>query len=103
MKESEHIKFLILDAGMSDLMRPSLYQAYHHVDNISSDSDQEETYDVVGPICETSDSFQRNFKLPLSKRGDLMAIRSVGAYGETMKNHYNARDFAPPVYSSDLK
>ena len=103
VKESEHIKFLILDAGMSDLMRPSLYQAYHHVDNISSDSDQEETYDVVGPICETSDSFQRNFKLPLSKRGDLMAIRSVGAYGETMKNHYNARDFAPPVYSSDLK
>ena len=103
VKESEHIKFLILDAGMSDLMRPSLYQAYHHVDNLSSGSDKEETYDVVGPICETSDSFQRNFKLPVSKRGDLMAIRSVGAYGETMKNHYNARDFAPPVYSSDLK
>ncbi|MEQ9220735.1 MAG: diaminopimelate decarboxylase [Cyclobacteriaceae bacterium] len=103
VKESEHINFAILDAGMSDLMRPSLYQAYHKVVNLSSQSDQKETYDVVGPICETSDFFQRNYKLPITKRGDLMAIMSAGAYGETMKNNYNARDFAGVVYSTDLK
>ena len=103
VKESEHINFAILDAGMSDLMRPSLYQAYHKVVNLSSKSEQEGTYDVVGPICETSDFFQRNYKLPITKRGDLIAIMSAGAYGETMKNNYNARDFAGVVYSTDLK
>ncbi|MBV6643570.1 MAG: diaminopimelate decarboxylase [Cyclobacteriaceae bacterium] len=103
VKESEHINFAILDAGMSDLMRPSLYQAYHKVVNLSSKSEKEETYDVVGPICETSDFFQRNYQLPTTKRGDLMAIMSAGAYGETMKNNYNARDFAGVVYSTDLK
>ena len=103
VKESEHINFAILDAGMSDLMRPSLYQAYHKVVNLSSNSAQIETYDVVGPICETSDFFQRNYKLPITKRGDLIAIMSAGAYGETMKNNYNARDFAGVVYSTDLK
>ncbi len=102
VKESEHINFAILDAGMSDLMRPSLYQAYHKVVNLSSKAQEEETYDVVGPICETSDFFQRNYKLPITKRGDLMAIMSAGAYGETMKNNYNARDFAGVVYSTDL-
>ncbi|XOV95350.1 MAG: diaminopimelate decarboxylase [Bacteroidota bacterium] len=103
IKESEHINFAILDAGMSDLMRPSLYQAYHKVVNLSSTSSETETYDVVGPICETSDFFHRNYQLPVTKRGDLMAIMSAGAYGETMKNNYNARDFAGVVYSTDLK
>ncbi len=103
IKESEHINFAILDAGMSDLMRPSLYQAYHKVLNLSSQSGEEDIYDVVGPICETSDFFQKNYLLPITKRGDLMAIMSAGAYGETMKNNYNARDFAGVMYSTELK
>ncbi len=103
VKESEHISFVILDAGMSELMRPSLYQAYHKVLNLSSSSDEEATYDVVGPICETSDFFQKNYQLPLTSRGDLVAILSAGAYGETMRNNYNARDFAEAFYSNDLK
>lgn len=103
VKESEHINFAILDAGMSELMRPSLYQAYHKVINLSSNASEMETYDVVGPICETSDFFHRNYQLPTTSRGDLVAIMSAGAYGETMKNNYNARDFAGVVYSTDLK
>ena len=103
IKSSEHINFAILDAGMSELMRPSLYQAYHKVVNLSSTADSQETYDVVGPICETSDFFQRNYELPITQRGDLIAILSAGAYGETMRNNYNAREFAEVLYSTDLK
>ncbi|MEP4535024.1 MAG: diaminopimelate decarboxylase [Cyclobacteriaceae bacterium] len=101
MKEGGHTKFAILDAGMTELMRPALYQAVHKLQNISSDQPEEE-YDVVGPICESSDFFGKKTKLPRTKRGDMIAIRSAGAYGETMRSNYNGREFAESYYSDDL-
>lgn len=91
VKEGHVKRFVILDAGMTDLIRPALYQAYHRIDNLTSDSCERETYDVVGPICESSDTFGENIPLPLTKRGDLIAIRSAGAYGEVMASSYNCR------------
>lgn len=86
--------FLILDAGMTELMRPALYQAYHKIEKISQQeqSDKIVNYDVVGPICESSDCFGKEVELPESKRGDLIAIRSAGAYGEVMASRYNLRE-----------
>lgn len=101
MKEGGQTKFAILDAGMTELMRPALYQAVHKLQNISSDLPEEE-YDVVGPICESSDFFGKKTKLPTTKRGDMIAIRSAGAYGETMRSNYNGREFAESYYSDDL-
>ncbi|WP_276361006.1 diaminopimelate decarboxylase [Daejeonella sp. H1SJ63] len=91
--------FLILDAGMTELMRPALYQAYHKIENISSDSGQTVKYDVVGPICESTDCFGKEIELPDSKRGDLIAIRTAGAYGEVMSSGYNLRERVQSVYS----
>lgn len=91
VKENRNKKFVILDAGMTDLIRPALYEAYHVIQNISSSDTASDVYDVVGPICESSDVFARDEKLPVSKRGDLFAIRSAGAYGETMASRYNMR------------
>lgn len=91
VKENRNKKFIILDAGMTDLIRPALYQAYHQVQNISSSDTASDMYDVVGPICESSDVFISNENLPVSKRGDLFAIRSAGAYGESMASCYNMR------------
>jgi diaminopimelate decarboxylase len=92
--------FLILDAGMTELMRPALYQAYHKIENISADKDQELVkYDVVGPICESTDWLGKEVDLPLSRRGDLMAIRTAGAYGEVMASGYNLRDIVRSEYS----
>lgn len=99
VKEGDNKKFIILDAGMTDLIRPALYQAYHKIENISSDL-PEETYDVVGPICESSDSFAKGYKLNQTKRGDLVALRSAGAYGEIMASQYNCREI-PKAYFSD--
>ncbi len=84
---------------MTDLIRPALYQAFHHIENISSDMDYL-PYDVVGPICESSDVFGRERMLNKSSRGDLIAIRSAGAYGETMVSQYNCRE-KPASYFSD--
>ena len=86
--------FLILDAGMTELMRPALYQAYHKIEKIAevSTDDKVLNYDVVGPICESSDCFGKEVELPVSKRGDLIAIRTVGAYGEVMASNYNLRN-----------
>lgn len=85
--------FVILDAGMTELMRPALYQAYHLIENLSDRGDgQYIPYDVVGPICESSDSFGKEVLLPEVKRGDLIAIRTAGAYGEVMASRYNLRD-----------
>ena len=83
---------MIVDAGMTDLIRPALYQAHHLIQNITSTSSVEEVYDVVGPICESSDCFGVEEKLPLTQRGDLLAIRSAGAYGEIMASQYNCRN-----------
>ena len=98
LKESDHSNFLILDAGMTDPMRPALYQASHKIVSLS-EAQNTRQYDVVGPICESSDAFGKAITLPETKRGDILMICSAGAYGETMKNSYNARDLAPAYYS----
>lgn len=90
VKHAHIKKFVIVDAGMSDLIRPALYEAHHEIQNLTSNG-PEETYDVVGPICESSDVFGKNEKLPECHRGDIMALRSAGAYGEIMACQYNCR------------
>jgi diaminopimelate decarboxylase len=101
IKNGVQTKFAILDAGMTELLRPALYQAYHHIQNLSSNGEKE-YYNVVGPICESSDCFGKSIPLPITKRNDLIAIRSAGAYGEIMASGYNLRDLAPSVFSNDL-
>ncbi len=93
-KSGQKKNFLILDAGMTELMRPALYQAYHKIEKIGEISSEDKVlnYDVVGPICESSDCFGKEVELPVSKRGDLMAIRTAGAYGEVMASNYNLRN-----------
>lgn len=94
--------FLILDAGMTELMRPALYQAYHKIENVSrqnKDSSELIKYDVVGPICESTDCFGKEVELPDSERGDLIVIRTAGAYGEVMASRYNLRDEIKSIYS----
>ena len=92
-------QFCIVDAGFTDLIRPALYQAYHKIENITSD-EPTETYDVVGPICESTDVFAKQIDLNCCHRGDLIAIRSAGAYGEIMASQYNCRSL-PKGYISD--
>ena len=99
VKQGTNKKFAILDAGMTDLIRPALYQAYHKIENITSE-DAIEAYDVVGPICESSDVFGKAIDLNKVKRGDLIALRSAGAYGEIMASSYNCREL-PKGYTSD--
>ena len=99
IKEGAHKRFAILDAGMTDLIRPALYQAYHKIENLSNDEPMQ-AYDVVGPICESSDVFAKQIDLNTAHRGDLMAIRSAGAYGEIMASGYNCRQL-PVGYTSD--
>jgi diaminopimelate decarboxylase len=98
-KQGINKKFLIIDAGMTDLIRPALYQAFHHIENISSDGGLTK-YDVVGPICESSDVFVKDMWLNEAQRNDLIAIRSAGAYGEVMVSQYNCREL-PKSYFSD--
>ena len=90
IKQGTAKQFAIVDAGMTDLIRPALYQAFHKIENISSD-EPVETYDVVGPICESSDVFAKAIDLNKTHRGDLIALRSAGAYGEIMASQYNCR------------
>lgn len=99
VKEGTAKKFVILDAGFTELIRPALYQAYHRVENLSSDL-EEERYDVVGPICESSDVFVKDYMMNKTKRGDIIALRSAGAYGEIMASRYNLRKL-PEAYTSD--
>jgi len=99
IKEGAVKKFCIVDAGFTDLIRPALYQAYHKIENISSDKPMD-TYDVVGPICESTDVFAKQIDLNATQRGDLIAIRSAGAYGEIMASCYNCRPL-PKGYASD--
>ncbi len=93
--------FAVVDAGMTDLIRPALYEAHHAIQNLTSGS-EEQLYDVVGPICESSDCFAHYVPLPKTQRGDLIAIRSAGAYGETMASSYNMRDLPAHYYSDEL-
>ena len=99
IKEGSVKKFCIVDAGFTDLIRPALYQAYHKIENLTSD-EPKETYDVVGPICESTDVFAKQIDLNRCHRGDLLAIRSAGAYGEIMASQYNCRRL-PQGYMSD--
>lgn len=96
VKQGAVKKFVIVDAGMTDLIRPALYQAYHKIENLSSEEDKE-TYDIVGPICESSDVLGKSIDLNATHRGDLIALRSAGAYGEIMASCYNCRPL-PPGY-----
>lgn len=99
VKQGANKQFAILDAGMTDLIRPALYQAYHKIENITSEETIDK-YDVVGPICESSDVFAKAVDLNKVKRGDLIALRSAGAYGEIMASGYNCRQL-PKGYTSD--
>lgn len=101
VKEGIKTKFVILDAGMTELIRPALYQAYHKIENLSSIA-PEEKYDVVGPICESSDCFGKALSLSKTSRGDIIAIRSAGAYGEIMASRYNLRELPKSVYSDTI-
>ena len=96
--------FCIVDAGMTDLVRPALYGAYHQIDNLTaSDKTDFVTYDVVGPICESSDVFIKNYGMPRTRRGDLIALRSAGAYGEIMASGYNCRPLPVGYITEELQ
>jgi diaminopimelate decarboxylase len=101
VKEGAAETFVILDAGMTDLLRPALYHAYHRIDNLTSEL-AEKKYTVAGPVCETTDTFGKFIELPETRRGDLIAIRSAGAYGEVMASRYNLRALPPSVFSDKL-
>lgn len=100
IKNGVKTDFAILDAGMTELLRPALYQAYHKIESLTSESKKQQKYDVVGPICESSDCFGKAIELPIIKRGDLLAVRSAGAYGEVMALNYNLRDDVKAYYRS---
>lgn len=102
VKQGLKRNFVIVDAGMTDLIRPALYGAHHHITNLSAAADTpREVYDVVGPICESADAFGRDIRLPLTMRGDLLAIHTAGAYGEVMVSHYNSRPFPGVVFVNE--
>ena len=99
VKQGATKQFIIVDAGMTDLIRPALYQAHHQIENLNS-REVLEKYDVVGPICESSDVFAKDILLPKTHRGDLIAFHSAGAYGEIMASQYNCRAL-PQSYTSE--
>ena len=101
VKQGDFKQFAIVDAGMTDLIRPALYNAYHKIENITS-NEPVETYDVVGPICESSDVFAKAIDLNKPHRGDLIAIRSAGAYGEIMASGYNCRQLPKGYITEEL-
>lgn len=101
VKQGTFKQFAIVDAGMTDLIRPALYQAYHKIENITSEMACE-TYDIVGPICESSDVFAKAIDLNKVQRNDLIAIRSAGAYGEIMASGYNCRTLPKGFISEEL-
>jgi diaminopimelate decarboxylase len=101
VKNGTNTCFAIIDAGMTDLIRPALYQAFHLIENLSSDGGLYR-YDVVGPVCESADTFAKYIELPETRRGDIIAIRSAGAYGEVMASRYNLRDLPRAVFSDEL-
>lgn len=108
VKHGRRKDFLILDAGMNDLIRPALYGSYHKIENLSAyylrnNAAEDHKYDVVGPVCESSDVWGEDRLLPDSGRGDLIAIRTAGAYGQVMASRYNLKDLAVAVYSDEIK
>lgn len=103
VKEGSFKKFVIVDAGFTDLIRPALYDAHHKIINLTATTNEVETYDVVGPICESSDVFDKGIELTRTKRGDLVALMSAGAYGEIMASGYNCRALPVGYTSEELK
>jgi diaminopimelate decarboxylase len=101
LKDNGVKKFLIVDAGMNDLIRPSLYDAYHEILPVVKTSAKKQTMDVVGPICESGDYFAKDRKLPVLKKGTLLAVMSAGAYGYVMASNYNVRGRGPEVMVKD--
>ena len=97
VKETQDRDFLIIDAAMNDLIRPTLYDAYHGIEALENRDAVIRTYDVVGPICETGDTFSQERKLPEMHRGDLAVIKSAGAYGACMSSNYNTRPLPAEV------
>lgn len=101
VKTGEERQFLMLDAGMNDLIRPSMYDAHHEILAVNTSNTQQKIYDVVGPVCETGDTFSKNREVNESASGDLIAIMSCGAYGAVMASTYNTRMLAPEVMVKD--
>ena len=101
VKRGENKQFAIVDAGMNDLIRPALYGAFHRVENISHPDNEEQLYDIVGPVCESSDVFVEDYRIAAVQRGDLLVMRSAGAYGETMASQYNLRRLPGHVISEE--
>jgi diaminopimelate decarboxylase len=97
LQERPDKEIVVLDAAMNDLIRPAIYEAYHEIKPLSDTSNARVPYDVVGPICETGDTFTRNRELASLKPGDLVAFMTAGAYGAVMASTYNARDLVPEV------
>jgi len=101
IKKGSNTTFAIIDAGMTDLIRPALYQASHKIENLTSNG-KADRYDVVGPVCESADTFAKYIELPETRRGDIIAIRSAGAYGEAMASRYNLRDLPKAIFSDEI-
>ena len=101
IKKGTNTLFAIIDAGMNDLIRPALYQAHHKIENLTSVGNLLR-YDIVGPVCESADTFAKYYELPETQRGDIIAIRSAGAYGEVMASRYNLRDLPYSVFSDEI-
>lgn len=101
IKQGISTQFVVVDAGMTELIRPALYHASHRIENLSS-TKPGQTYDVVGPVCESADYFGKGVELPETQRGDLIAIRSAGAYARVMASQYNLRNLAKVVYSDEI-
>lgn len=102
IKQGTNKCFAIVDAGMTDLIRPALYGAFHRIENLSHPNNPEQIYDIVGPICESSDVFVEDYEIAQVKRGDLLVLRSAGAYGEVMASRYNLRRLPGHITSDDL-
>ena len=106
VKKSAVRTFVIVDAGMTDLIRPALYETVHRIENLSAryrgEGGETMKVDVVGPVCETADTFARDIPFPFTSRGDILAIRSAGAYGRMMSSSYNLREPARVIYSDEL-
>ena len=97
IKQGKQDRFLIIDAGMNDLLRPSMYDAFHEILPVRASGEEKHAYQIVGPICETGDTFARDRELPIMKNGDLVAIMNSGAYGAVMASTYNSRPLVPEV------
>ncbi|TFG44273.1 MAG: diaminopimelate decarboxylase [Bacteroidia bacterium] len=101
IKKGSNTTFAVIDAGMTDLIRPALYQARHKIENLTS-AGKATKYDVVGPVCESADTFAKFIELPETRRGDIIALRSAGAYGEVMASRYNLRNLPGAVFSDEI-